>query len=112
VSVGPDALRRSASLHHGHAGRAFLEKLSRDAQDMVGLWEQTKRAPGFVIDGAEGQDKRAIARFALIAMARELAADYKIVPWPKGTTQRSLAFRPGGNCVAPAMTNPVKFSIG
>jgi len=37
------------------------------------------------MERAEGQDKRAAARFALIAMAGELAAEYGIVPWPEGT---------------------------
>lgn len=79
-----DAIKKSATKHHGHAGRAFLEKLTRDTQDFPALLERIKALKEFAADGAEGQDKRAAARFALLAMAGELATEYGITGWPEG----------------------------
>jgi putative DNA primase/helicase len=79
-----DALRRSATKHYGHAGRAFLEKLTRDQRNMGDLLEKMKQVPAFNATGAEGQDKRAAARFALVALAGELAIEYGILPWKQG----------------------------
>jgi putative DNA primase/helicase len=80
-----DALKRGAAKNYGHAGRAFLERLTRDKRDMPVHLEAIKRADEFITSGGEGQDKRAAARFAIVAMAGELAIEYGIVPWPKRT---------------------------
>lgn len=77
-----DAIKRAAVKHHGHAGRAYLERLTRDTQDFGAYLETIKRAPAFA--AADGQHKRVAARFALIAMAGELAAEYGITGWPEG----------------------------
>ena len=61
-----DALKRAAVTHYGHAGRAFLEKLTRDTQDFPGFLERFKALPSFVANDGEGQDKRAAGRFALL----------------------------------------------
>ena len=66
-----DAIKRAAVTHHGHAGRAFLEKLTRDGRDFCALLERIKALPEFSADGGEGQDKRAAGRFALLALAGE-----------------------------------------
>ena len=79
-----DALKRAAATHHGHAGRAFLRRLTFDGHDFAGLWERTKGLPAFSTEGGEGQDKRAQARFALIALAGELATEYGLTGWPEG----------------------------
>ena len=79
-----DALRRAAAAHYGHAGRAFLEKLTRDQRDFCELLERFKALPGFSAEGDEGQDKRAAGRFALVALAGELATEYGITGWPEG----------------------------
>lgn len=79
-----DALKRAAATHHGHAGRAFLHRLAFDGRDFAGLWERTKGLSAFSAEGGEGQDKRAQARFALIALAGELATEYGLTGWPEG----------------------------
>jgi putative DNA primase/helicase len=45
----------------------------------------------FTVDGADGQVKRAASKFALVAMAGELAIEYGIVPWPKGDAVKAAA---------------------
>ena len=79
-----DALKRAAVTHCGHAGRAFLEQLTRDKRDFCAFLERIKALPEFSVEGGEGQDKRAAARFALVALAGELAAEYGITGLARG----------------------------
>jgi len=79
-----DAIKRASVTHHGHAGRAFLEKLTRDAGDFCAALEAFKALPEFSAEGGEGQDKRAAGRFALLALAGETATEYGITGWPEG----------------------------
>lgn len=79
-----DALKRAAATHYGNAGRAFLEWLTRDGRDFCELLERFKTLPQFSCTGGEGQHKRAAARFALLALAGELATEYGITPWQEG----------------------------
>ncbi|MDA8190411.1 MAG: DUF927 domain-containing protein [Gammaproteobacteria bacterium] len=77
-----DAIKRAAAMHHGHAGRAFLDRLTHDKQDLAAYLERLKQAPLFA--ATDGQHKRVAARFALIAMAGELATEYGLTGWPEG----------------------------
>lgn len=86
-----DALKKAAAQHHGHAGRAFLEKLTHDARDFGALLEEVKALPLFATAGGEGQDKRAAGRFALIGLAGELATEYGLTGWPEGIAIRAAA---------------------
>lgn len=79
-----DSIKRASVTHHGHAGRSFLEKLTRDGRDFCALLETIKGLPMFSADGGEGQDKRAAGRFALLALAGEVATEYGITGWPEG----------------------------
>ncbi len=79
-----DAIKTAATEHHGHAGREFLERLTRDRRDFAGYLEGFKTLREFTPDGAEGQEKRAASRFALIAMAGELATEYGLTGWAEG----------------------------
>jgi putative DNA primase/helicase len=79
-----DALKRAASMHYGRAGRAYLERLTREDRDVVAWLERLKEESRFNPQDGEGQDKRAASRFALVGLAGELASEYGIVPWPKG----------------------------
>lgn len=79
-----DALKAATRRYHGTAGRAFLDRLTHETRDLEAFYEKFKAMAGFVPEGADGQVRRAGARFALYAMAGELAADYGVVPWPRG----------------------------
>ena len=78
-----DAIKRAAGQHYGRAGRAFLERLTKDRRDLAAQLERIKALPQFSPPDAEGQDKRAGARFALLALAGELATEYGITGWPE-----------------------------
>ncbi len=86
-----DAIRRAAVAHHGHAGRAFLEKLTRDGRDFCERLERIKALPIFSADDGEGQDKRTAGRFALLAVAGEVATEYGITGWPEGAAIEAAA---------------------
>ena len=86
-----DAIKRVATQHHGHAGRAFLEKLAFDKSDFCAILEEVKTSPMFATDGTDGQDKRVAARFALIGMAGELATEYGLTGWPEGAACEAAA---------------------
>ncbi|MDZ4326586.1 MAG: DUF927 domain-containing protein [Pseudomonas sp.] len=69
--------------HHGHLGPAFVERLV-DADDKPGLLSDFDgiRAQ-FVEDNA--QAGRVADRFAVIALAGEMAIAYGLLPWEPGT---------------------------
>lgn len=79
-----DAIKRAATLHYGRAGRAFLELLTHDQRDFAAALERIKALPKFNGADFEGQDKRTAARFALLALAGELATEYGITGWAEG----------------------------
>jgi len=86
-----DALKRTAATHYGHAGRAFLHKLTRDKRNFADLLAGIKKLPLFAADDGEGQDRRAAARFALLALAGELATEYGLTGWPEGAAIEAAA---------------------
>ncbi|MBK7362092.1 MAG: DUF927 domain-containing protein [Micavibrio sp.] len=73
-----------ALTNYGHAGRVYLERLSYDDRNFSECLHQIRSLPAFHSGGAEGQEKRAAGRFALIALAGELATEYGITGWPPG----------------------------
>jgi putative DNA primase/helicase len=80
-----DALKIDAATHYGHAGRAFLEKLTRDHDvSFSDALDTIKAKPAFQAPGGEGQAKRAAGRFAVLALAGELATGYGITGWAEG----------------------------
>jgi putative DNA primase/helicase len=79
-----DKIKSIASSHYGHAGRAFLEKLTRDGRDFKKYLEQFKSLPALKGDDDSGQFKRVAARFALVALAGELATEYDLTGWNEG----------------------------
>lgn len=80
-----DDLKRQANIHFGHAGRAFLVRVTCDESDFSQALETIKAMPEFSSGtDADGQVKRAAARFALLGLAGELATDYGVTQWPEG----------------------------
>lgn len=105
-AVFADVLNRAAEAFHGTAGRAWLEwavanvdtlkaRTRAGIEDLAGQW---------VPDAASGQVHRVGRRFALAAVAGELATEAGLTGWPKGECTRGvrqcfeawLATRQGG----------------
>lgn len=87
-----DALKRAAGQHYGHAGRAFLQRLTREQDEgFSDALEAIKALPAFVAPDGDGQVKRAAARFALLALAGELATGYGVTGWEQGAATAAAA---------------------
>jgi putative DNA primase/helicase len=85
-----DAIKRAAVTDYGHAGRAFLEKLSRDHEvNFSEALDTIKAMPELQAPGDEGQAKRVAARFAVVALAGELATLYGVTGWSEGEAIRA-----------------------
>lgn len=83
-------LKAQADLNYGHAGRAFLERLTRDESDFYRALAVIKALPEFATPQDEGgQVTRAASRFALLALAGELATEYGVTGWPEGEAIRA-----------------------
>nr|WP_314616164.1 DUF927 domain-containing protein [uncultured Pseudomonas sp.] len=73
----------STTQHHGHLGPAFVERLI-GSDDRSGLEEDFTRVRSqFPDDNA--QAGRVADRFAVIALASEMAIAYGLLPWPAGS---------------------------
>lgn len=79
-----DHLKRATKAHHGLVGRAYLERLTRDTANFTALLDEYKNLPEFTMEDGEGQERRAATRFALLAMAGELATEYGLTGWSQG----------------------------
>ena len=78
------ALTVAAGKHFGHLGAAFVERLTA-GNDRDGLLEDfAKVRAQFVVENA--QAGRVADRFAVIALAGEMAIAYGLLPWPVGTS--------------------------
>jgi putative DNA primase/helicase len=86
-----DHLKQQATKHHGLIGRAFLERLTRDETVFTDRLEAFKGLEAFTIDDGGGQAKRAATRFALMAMAGELATSYGLTGWAAGEATEAAA---------------------
>ncbi|WP_426958335.1 DUF927 domain-containing protein [Muricoccus radiodurans] len=91
-----NAVKAAALAHHGHAARAFVERLARmradkpaellrGLQDTIAAFTRGARVP----PDADGQVKRVAQRFGLIVAAGELATELGILPWPAGEAERA-----------------------
>jgi uncharacterized protein (DUF927 family)/phage/plasmid primase-like uncharacterized protein len=84
-------LADAAAQSHGAVGRAWIEHLVNDRPEL----------PAFILDGirqfaeevapadAEGQVLRVVRRFALVAVAGELATHYALTGWQEGEASQA-----------------------
>ena len=84
-----DGVKAQAATHYGHAARAFLEGLTKDnTADLVQALESIRAMPELATNG-ESQEQRVAGRFAVLALAGELATDYGVTGWPPGEAIRA-----------------------
>lgn len=85
-----NVIKRQALANHGHAGRQFVEHLaSENAPEFTHRLEAIESAILSGQSSVSGQAQRAARRFALLALAGELATDYGITQWPQGEATRA-----------------------
>jgi hypothetical protein len=73
-----DAVVAAAEAHYGHAGRAFLQKLTRDKRNWQAHYDAFKE---FIVGGADGQVKRAASKFALRRWLARWRLSIAITQW-------------------------------
>lgn len=99
-------IEHHAALHYGHAGLAFLGRVTGDFD---GVRERLREGLAafrlaHMPEHADGQLGRIADRFALVAVAGELATDYGLTGWESGWATRAavacfhgmVKLRPGG----------------
>jgi putative DNA primase/helicase len=86
-----NAIKKAAATHYGVAARAYLERLTHDDRDLCPMLEAIRALPAFNPEDAEGQGRRVAARFAVIALAGELATEYGLTGWEKGAATKAAA---------------------
>lgn len=86
-----DALKRASLASYGTAGRAFLEKLTRDTDNLAERLEGIKTQLMKSQQSGDGQPARAAARLAVLALAGELATAYGITTWQEGEATKAAA---------------------
>ncbi|MGL4890315.1 MAG: DUF927 domain-containing protein, partial [Aeromonas veronii] len=87
-----DTLRASTERHHGTAFRAYANALANDPDGHGKRLraEIHRMADELTPEGAGNQVGRAINRFALVAVAGELASQLGITGWPQGEATRAV----------------------
>lgn len=78
-----DRLKRATNKYYGQLGLAFVQNLLSDTQDLPALYADACTIPDFF--SSDGVESRAAGTFALIGMAGELAIEYGLTGWTKGT---------------------------
>jgi len=85
-----EAIKAECAANHGHAGREFVAKLIESKVDLGARLAAIM--PTFQFEGGSALAGRAGTRFAITALAGELAVEFGIVPWAAGTaTAASVA---------------------
>lgn len=83
-----DAIKAVAKEHYGHPARAFVERLASDTTDFGAILADIRAMPELATSG-ESQEQRVAGRFAVLALAGELASSYGITTWPQGEAIRA-----------------------
>ncbi|MFV0549333.1 MAG: DUF927 domain-containing protein [Limnobaculum xujianqingii] len=84
-------LKYQSTMNYGVAGREFLTHLVKDKQTLSDKLQKFTTSPIFNPDNATGQVKRVGRRFALLAVAGELATSYGITGWETGYATKVMA---------------------
>ncbi|MHB1927658.1 MAG: DUF927 domain-containing protein [Leptospirillum sp.] len=88
-----DRLKTATSMYHGTAFRAYLEALTSKKEIVSEFVRQGRMdfIKTHVPQGAEGQVVRVAERFALVAIAGELATSFGVSGWPPGESEKAAA---------------------
>lgn len=84
-----DHLKKLRLNYYGNLGPAFVRHLANDTQDLISLLDKIiNKLSEYTTTSIE---KRAASAFAVIALAGELAIEYKFLPWDKGSVLEAVA---------------------
>lgn len=77
-----DHIKQAAKASYGVVGRAFVQRLTEEKRPLSTLLETIKEE--LTPAEASSQERRAAARFAVIALAGQLAGEYGLTGWGRG----------------------------
>lgn len=85
-------LSKACEAYHGTAGRAWLQWLVENVGSLRDWCREgvERHAAAWVPEAASGQVQRVGRRFALLAVAGELAAAAGVTGWPQGEAERGV----------------------
>jgi putative DNA primase/helicase len=88
-----NAIKDGYTANHGVAAIHFLEALTEDAgrYNWKAILKEYKNLPEFRPPSSDGQDISAAERFAVTAMAGEVAIAYGVLPYQGGTAAKSAS---------------------
>ncbi|MNP08391.1 hypothetical protein D3C76_1004580 [compost metagenome] len=83
-----DTIQRASVTHYGHIGPTFIRKLLEcgEADDLPKMLAKLCEA----YPSGSGQESRAAERFAIVAMAGELAIEWGLLPAPAGAAHDAM----------------------
>lgn len=86
-------LKAVAGEHFGHASHTYLDRLTRDFDGIapVVIGFQNEFAAENCPPNADGQVRRVVARFGLVAAGGEMATAFGVLPWRPGEATRAAA---------------------
>ena len=87
-----DHMNHATTLHYGHAGRRFVELLINNdepLEELVKAVTEYAQKMGIAAND-DGQVKRAANRFALFALAGEMATDWQLTGWEAGEATQAM----------------------
>ena len=77
-----DFLKTNCNIHYGHLGKAFLRELVADKTTDIGSALEAIKG---MFNADPGQEGRGADRFAIVALAGEMAISYGLLPWAAGS---------------------------
>ena len=84
-----DHLKTCSGRCYGTLGPAFIERLQLDEQDIPARLSAVQGMAGF--EATHGLEQRAATSLALIGLAGELATEYGLTGWARGTAQNAAS---------------------
>lgn len=83
-----DAIQRASVTNYGHIGPAFIEKLLESGE--AGDLPTVLATLGSRFTSSNGQEGRAAERYAVVALAGELAIEWGLLPVPPGSALNAM----------------------
>jgi len=108
-------LKQQSRKHYGHAARLFIQKLCdelsrNDAMQAMLKEKETTWLARVVPPGVDPQVRRVAGRFALVAVAGELAIRMSILPWPEVKRRKPLRYVSMPGWISVGFREPPRFT--
>jgi uncharacterized protein (DUF927 family) len=91
INIFAEGLNTATKKHYGHIGQAFIEHLISGSEGVADIPQAVKHcAAKLAGDTQAGQVRRVAGRFALAAVAGELATQWGLTGWQEGSATSAV----------------------